>query len=93
VSPGKGGNLSKLGQYSAKERHPSWHPPDSVRKEHAARGDPLPKVVPPGPKSPLREYTMRLAVGDGTYEIMGPTTPWPWDSPLPMAAFACTRKM
>jgi L,D-transpeptidase ErfK/SrfK len=27
------------------------------------------KVVPPGPKNPLCEYKMRLAVGDGTYEI------------------------
>jgi L,D-transpeptidase ErfK/SrfK len=55
----------------AKERHPSWYPPESIRKEHAARGDPLPRVVPPGPKNPLGEYKMRLAVGDGTYEIHG----------------------
>jgi len=59
----------------AKERHPSWYPPESVRKEHAARGDPLPKVVPPGPKNPLGEYKMRLAVGDGTYEIHGTNNP------------------
>jgi L,D-transpeptidase catalytic domain len=43
--------------------------PEIIRKEHAARGDPLPKVVPPGPNNPLGEYKMRLAVGDGTYEI------------------------
>jgi L,D-transpeptidase ErfK/SrfK len=59
----------------AKERHPNWYPPESVRKEHAARGDPLPKVVPPGPKNPLGEYKMRLAVGDGTYEIHGTNNP------------------
>jgi len=55
----------------SKERHPNWYPPESIRLEHAARGDPLPKVVPPGPKNPLGEYKMRLAVGDGTYEIHG----------------------
>lgn len=44
----------------AKERHPNWYPTESVRQEHAARGDPLPKVVPPGPKNPLGEYKMRL---------------------------------
>ena len=59
----------------AKERHPNWYPTESVRAEHAARGDPLPKVVPPGPKNPLGEYKMRLAVGDGTYEIHGTNNP------------------
>jgi hypothetical protein len=55
---------SPLGQTRivGKERHPSWYPPESIRKEHAARGDPLPKVVPPGPNNPLGEYKMRLAV-------------------------------
>jgi L,D-transpeptidase ErfK/SrfK len=59
----------------AKERHPNWYPTESVRQEHAAHGDPLPKVVPPGPKNPLGEYKMRLAVGDGTYEIHGTNNP------------------
>lgn len=59
----------------AKERHPNWYPTESVRREHAARGDPLPKVVPPGPKNPLGEFKMRLAVGDGTYEIHGTNNP------------------
>jgi L,D-transpeptidase ErfK/SrfK len=73
VSIGRMDWHSPLGQTRiiAKERNPSWYPPDSIRKEHAARGDPLPKVVPPGPKNPLGEYKMRLAVGDGTYEIHG----------------------
>jgi L,D-transpeptidase ErfK/SrfK len=56
---------------SGKERNPSWYPPESIRKEHAARGDLLPAVVPPGPQNPLGAYKMRLAVGDGTYEIHG----------------------
>jgi L,D-transpeptidase ErfK/SrfK len=56
---------------SGKERNPSWYPPESIRKEHAARGDLLPAVVPPGPQNPLGAYKIRLAVGDGTYEIHG----------------------
>ncbi|HEY6621581.1 MAG TPA: L,D-transpeptidase family protein [Steroidobacteraceae bacterium] len=59
----------------AKERHPNWCPTESVRAEHAARGDPLPKVVPSRPKNPLGEYKMRLAAGDGTYEIHGTNNP------------------
>ena len=58
-----------------KEKHPNWYPPESIRKEHAANGDPLPKVVHPGPKNPLGDYKMRLAVGDGTYEIHGTNNP------------------
>jgi L,D-transpeptidase ErfK/SrfK len=77
VSIGRMDWHSPLGQTSviAKERHPNWYPPESIRKEHAARGDPLPKVVPPGPKNPLGEYKIRLAVGDGTYEIHGTNNP------------------
>jgi L,D-transpeptidase ErfK/SrfK len=66
-----------LGQtwVATKEKHPNWYPTPSVLKEHAANGDPLPKVVRPGPKNPLGEYKMRLAVGDGTYEIHGTNNP------------------
>jgi L,D-transpeptidase ErfK/SrfK len=59
----------------AKQKHPNWYPTASILKEHAANGDPLPKVVPPGPKNPLGDYKMRLAVGDGTYEIHGTNNP------------------
>ena len=44
----------------SKVRNPTWYPPESVRAEHAADGDPLPRVVPPGPKNPLGAYAMRL---------------------------------
>jgi L,D-transpeptidase ErfK/SrfK len=37
----------------AKVKNPTWTPPESVRQEHAARGDILPKVVPAGPDNPL----------------------------------------
>jgi len=77
VSIGRMDWRSPLGRtwVMAKERNPSWYPPQSIRKEHAAHGDPLPKVVPPGPKNPLGAYKMRLAVGDGTYEIHGTNNP------------------
>jgi len=58
-----------------KEVNPSWYPPESIRKEHAANGDPLPLVVPPGPNNPLGAFKLRLAVGDGTYEIHGTNNP------------------
>ena len=46
----------------AKVKDPGWTPPESIRKEHAERGDPLPKYVPPGPENPLGRYAMRLAI-------------------------------
>jgi L,D-transpeptidase ErfK/SrfK len=59
----------------SKVRNPTWIPPESVRKEHAANGDPLPARVPPGPDNPLGAFTMHLAVGEGTYEIHGTNNP------------------
>lgn len=47
---------------TAKAKNPSWYPPESVRAEHLADGDPLPRVVPPGPKNPLGDYAMRLDI-------------------------------
>ena len=58
-----------------KQKDPTWYPPESVRKEHAANGDPLPASVPPGPNNPLGEYAMRLAAGNGTYLIHGTNNP------------------
>lgn len=46
----------------AKAANPTWYPPESVRAEHAAEGDPLPRVVPPGPNNPLGKFAMRLAI-------------------------------
>lgn len=46
----------------AKARNPAWYPPESVRAEHAADGDPLPRIVPPGPDNPLGNHAMRLGL-------------------------------
>ena len=47
---------------TAKAKNPSWYPPESIRAEHEAEGDPLPRIVPPGPDNPLGEYAMRLDI-------------------------------
>ena len=46
----------------SKQRDPPWYPPESIREEHAADGDPLPRVVPPGPDNPLGRYALRLGL-------------------------------
>jgi L,D-transpeptidase ErfK/SrfK len=77
VSIGKSGDGTPLGQttITAKVEHPSWVPTASIRKEHADRGDPLPRVIGPGPDNPIGDFKMRLGFGDGTYEIHGTNKP------------------
>jgi L,D-transpeptidase ErfK/SrfK len=77
VSIGKMDWNTPLGETKviSKQKHPSWYPPESVRKEHIANGDPLPKVVPAGPDNPLGDYAMRLAVGGGSYMLHGTNNP------------------
>jgi L,D-transpeptidase ErfK/SrfK len=78
VSIGKDGDATPLGQTHILEKieHPSWIPTQSIRNEHAALGDPLPRVVGPGPDNPIGDYKMRLGFGDGTYEIHGTNKPY-----------------
>jgi L,D-transpeptidase ErfK/SrfK len=45
-----------------KVREPTWYPPASVRAEHAALGDPLPSIVPPGPDNPLGHFALDLSM-------------------------------
>jgi L,D-transpeptidase ErfK/SrfK len=58
-----------------KIRNPVWYPPESVRAEHLKNGDPLPKLVRPGPDNPLGAFAMRLAVKPGDYLIHGTNNP------------------
>jgi len=53
-----------------KVKDPAWHPPESIRREHAANGDPLPEIVPPGPHNPLGAYALHLNL-PGEYRIHG----------------------
>lgn len=57
-----------------KKRDPTWTPPASIRAEHAAKGDPLPAVVPAGPHNPLGTRAMRL--GLPSYLIHGTDKPY-----------------
>jgi L,D-transpeptidase ErfK/SrfK len=77
VSVGKMDWSTPLGltKIAAKIKDPAWYPPESVRTEHAARGDILPKMVPPGPDNPLGQYAMRLAIPGGSYLIHGTDKP------------------
>jgi len=43
-------------------KNPTWVPPESIRREHAAMGDPLPAAVPPGPDNPLGAWAVRLSI-------------------------------
>ncbi len=58
-----------------KRKNPTWTPPESVRREHAERGDPLPPVVKAGPDNPLGAYAMRLGITPGAYLIHGTNNP------------------
>lgn len=64
VGIGREGWSSPIGQTRVlrKEANPSWYPPQSIREEHAAAGDPLPAVVPPGPDNPMGPFKMNLAM-------------------------------
>jgi L,D-transpeptidase ErfK/SrfK len=46
----------------AMAKNPAWYPPQSVREEHAADGDPLPRIVPPGLENPLGTRALRLGL-------------------------------
>lgn len=45
-----------------KREKPAWYVPDSIWEQHARRGEYLPHVVPPGPKNPLGNYALNLAL-------------------------------
>ncbi|MDA1063591.1 MAG: L,D-transpeptidase family protein [Proteobacteria bacterium] len=58
----------------AKAVDPAWYVPASVRKEHAAMGDPLPPIVPPGPDNPLGSRVLQLNLPG--YLIHGTNKPY-----------------
>jgi len=56
-----------------KKKDPAWVPPESIRREHRAKGDILPAVVPGGPGNPMGRYALYLALGE--YRIHGTHKP------------------
>jgi len=57
----------------SKTEAPAWTPTPAIHKEHAADGDPLPKVVPPGPDNPMGSHVLKL--GWPEYAIHGTNKP------------------
>jgi L,D-transpeptidase ErfK/SrfK len=76
VGIGRQGWNTPMGQTSivAKDANPSWYVPESIHREHAEKGDTLPKVVTSGPDNPLGLYAMRL--GFPGYLIHGTNKPY-----------------
>ena len=58
----------------AKKKNPVWNVPASIRREHARKGDPLPRIIPAGPNNPLGDYALRL--GFPRYLIHGTNKPY-----------------
>ncbi len=76
IGIGRVGWDTPLGQTRviSKAVDPTWYVPASVRKEHAAAGDPLPAVVPPGPDNPLGNRVLKLGLPG--YLIHGTNHPY-----------------
>lgn len=68
---GDEGAETPLGTYTVTEKitSPSWHVPDSIRRDGG-----LPLVVPPGPNNPLGTHALRLSRGN--ILIHGTNRPW-----------------
>ncbi len=49
-------------QIIAKKENPTWTPPQSIKDEHAKKGEILPNVVPAGVDNPLGLFALRLGV-------------------------------
>ena len=76
ISIGRVGWETPLGNTTIvrKKASPTWYPPESIRMEHAMRGDPLPRVVRPGPENPLGSHALYL--GFPEYLIHGTNKPY-----------------
>lgn len=59
---------------TGKRQHPTWTPPESIRKEYEAEGTPLPQVIGPGPDNPLGDYALYL--GMPGYLLHGTNKPY-----------------
>jgi L,D-transpeptidase ErfK/SrfK len=72
IGIGDEGNDTPVGNFKIIEKiiRPSWHVPESIKKERPE----LPAVVPPGPENPLGSHAMRLSLS--SYMIHGTNRPW-----------------
>ena len=76
ISIGRVGWETPLGETRIvrKKAYPTWYPPESIREEAAMKGDPLPRVVGPGPDNPLGTHALYL--GFPEYLIHGTNKPF-----------------
>ena len=76
VSIGRQDWNTPLGQTRiiTKKANPTWTPPESIKKEHAEKGEILPDVVPAGPDNPLGLFALRLGLPG--YLIHGTNKPY-----------------
>ena len=76
ISIGRVGWETPLGETSIvrKKARPTWYPPESIREEAARSGNPLPRVVGPGPDNPLGSHALYL--GFPEYLIHGTNKPF-----------------
>ena len=76
ISIGRVGWETPLGETSIvrKKAYPTWYPPESIREEAAMGGNPLPRVVGPGPDNPLGSHALYL--GFPQYLIHGTNKPF-----------------
>ena len=76
VSIGQVGWNTPLGttRIASKVTNPAWYPPESIRAEAEADGNPLPLMVPPGPDNPLGTHA--LAFAKKGYLIHGTNKPY-----------------
>jgi len=63
-----------LTRIADKKANPTWVVPESIQREHAEKGAPLPKIVRSGPDNPLGFYAMHL--GFPGYLIHGTNKPY-----------------
>ncbi|WP_431023435.1 L,D-transpeptidase family protein [Halomonas sp. H5] len=75
ISVGRDGFSTPVGvtRTTVKVKDPAWAPPRSMREEAAARGEPAPSIVPPGPDNPLGRHAILL--GLPSYLIHGTNRP------------------
>jgi L,D-transpeptidase ErfK/SrfK len=76
VGIGREGRSTPTGDMSVarKTLRPTWYVPESIRRDHAQKGNPLPAMVSPGPDNPLGEYAMYLT--RASYLIHGTNKPY-----------------
>ncbi len=75
VAVGRAAWWTPPGRYAivGRRRDPTWYVPPSIQREMQRHGEPVRKVVPPGPQNPLGNYWLQLSLPG--YGIHGTNAP------------------